>query len=352
MTISRISFKHLLPAIVGVASLVAVATSSANEKYRDERATSIDEIYEIIERGLPSTISDNNSALAKQLLTIKPGRPLLENLNLDVLLDSLFDSNPETQGKCDLRASEFDCIAASGEKAGRGAYAQLQVNRKNSEANVRFAKRPEADGKLVPATIGDREAYERAVALLTKSFALSTAEIPVAPKTARNPYPVRTVNIALAQSEKPQKIVAVEKLVSLPRGLYAGELGWLPGPGEWTVALNDQGVNMASVRNWADMSRYGEGLRAENIKSRTDLVEELVERFKHEGVEKLASANSHLAIVRLEGAEVPVPVLRVFAAPQDEDLTEEQQAELVSSAGVVFDIPLFAKYDESSQSND
>lgn len=352
MILKNMTVKKMLPVLVGVTGLFTVTAGYANEKNREERATTTDEIYQIIERGLPTTLRDDNSGLAKQLLAVKPTGPLTANLKLDTLVESLFETKPTTQGKCDLRAGEVDCVAALGERAGRGAYSQLHVNSKNSETNVRFGKRPAADGSLVEATLADRDAYERAVALLSKSFALSASDIPVAPKTARNPYPVRTVKVALAQSDKPQKTVAVEKLVTLPRGVYAGELGWLPGPGEWSVSLDDRGINMASVRNWADMSRYGEGLRAENIKSRSDLVEELVERFKHEGVEKLASANSHIAIVRLEGAEVPVPVLRVFAAPQDRDLSEEEQADLVSSAGVVFDLPLFAKYDESLKIDD
>lgn len=352
MKISRNTFKPLIATLIGAASLFSIAASHANDKYREERATSVDEIYQIIERGLPVTLGDDNSALAKQLLSVKPTGPLTNNLQLDTLVTTFFANKPVTQGNCELRSQNVNCTAALGEKAGKGAYSQLRVNTRNSETNVRFAKRSAADSPLAEVTLGDREAYERALALVSKSFALGTSDIPVAPKNARNPYPVRTINVALAQSEKPQKIVAVEKLVTLPRGVYAGELGWLPGPGEWSVSLDNLGINTASVRNWADMSRYGEGLRAENIKSRKDLVEELVERFQHEGIEKLASANSHIAIVRLEGAEVPVPVLRVYAAPQVRSLTEEQQAEVVSSAGVVLDLPLFAQYDERVKSDD
>ena len=52
------------------------------------------------------------------------------------------------------------------------------------------------------------------------------------------------------------------------------------------------------------------------------------------------AANSLLAVSLPSGAESPMPVLRVYASAQPDDLSEEEQARVVFSAGVAFEIPL------------
>lgn len=338
------------PIVIFISALVffstPLTTTAQEERPREERATSVDEMVAIVEKGLPNLISDNNADLVEALLSPRLGKSFNDAFDVDFVAKKLFvNGEPESQ-RCD--ETKRVCEFVDGDASGQGEYSKLSVLEGPAAMSVRFVHRPKESDKVVSTKLSDKSAYDIASTLLTDTLGVPSEEIPIAPSSALYPLPVKTVNLAFSNGEGENKTMPVEKLVKIQRGLYVGgNLGWVPGPGKMSVVLNEAGVSSAVVRGWADMSRYGEGLSSRNAKSRSQLVEELVTRFQKEGILRLHSARSLLAVGLPEGASAPVPVLRVFASAQPRDLEETSQASVVSSAGVVFDIPLIALKDDN-----
>lgn len=331
-----------------VAGLLAVAIS-ANAKedpVRDEKQLSRAEMYNIVEKGLPEVLSEDNYEIAAALLTPRLGQPLVERFDRDAAVKTLFPHKQSTQEECSEKSRQ--CDITEGSAAGRGAFAKLSILHTDRASDIRFVQRPEQTDKFLPTELSDKQAYDLAQNLLVNTLGVPKEEIAIAPRGAKNPYPVKTVNMAFANGKGDDQVIPVEKLISMSRGLHAGHLGWVPGPGKLTIALNEEGVSTLAVRNWADMSDYGKDLDARKAKSRSQLVAELVSRFEREGITHLNSARSLLAISLPEGAESPVPVLRVYAAAQPRDLDESSQAKTLSTAGVVLELSLIAKDDDYS----
>ncbi|MBX2848697.1 MAG: hypothetical protein KTR16_10265 [Acidiferrobacterales bacterium] len=341
------SRKSILSSISAFALLTSAMTSTAQDELpREERLTSPDEMFAIVEQGLPKIITEDNSELLSVMLSPRLGKPLKDVFDLDVAEKRLFPSQ-DTQRECDEKSRS--CEITEGIAEGSGSYSKLAVIDDGAAMSVRFSRRDEQSEKIVSTKMDDISAYGIASNLLVETLGVPVEEIPVAPSNAKYPLPVKTVNLSLSDGEGKNQTIPVDKLVKIQRGLYFGRsLGWLPGPGKISVALNESGISSAVVRSWADMSRYGENLDARDAKSRSELVEELVTRFQREGIARVHSARSMLAVALPAGASSPIPVLRVFASAQPRDLDEKSQASVVSSAGVVIDLPLIAAVDDQA----
>ncbi|SMF53934.1 hypothetical protein SAMN02745866_03406 [Alteromonadaceae bacterium Bs31] len=343
------------------AFVVAIAASAmlstlvqAGEETREERLLSSKEIARLIDAGMHDRITENNVELVSAMLNPKIGDSLNKTLNLDLIAEELFEgAKPSIDGNCyDSRFDLKKCEMTAGEAAGKGAYAKLAFASDKSKTSLRYAKRSDAVDLPKPVKLSDAEAYKGALSLAVETFGVSEVEIPRAPAKSKNPYPVKTVNLATSKGKGVSSDIPVQKLVTIQRGLYVEKLGWIPGPGRLSVSFNSDGLNAAALRSWADMSEYGHDIDPRKAKSRAELVEELTTLFQKEGVAKLDSARSLLAVSLPTGAESPIPVLRVFASAQPSELSEKEQANVVSSAGVVFEIPLVASDDAMSSSDD
>ncbi len=340
--------------IIAFASMFLAAAVQAGEENREEKTLSSREIAKLIDFGMPEYLTENNVELVAAMLNPKLGDSLSKKLNLDVVAEEFFEGKKTNiEGNCyDSRFDLKNCELSAGDAAGKGAFSKLSLRHDHAKTSLRFAKRPEQREKPEPVELSDARAYKQALRLFTETIGVSELEIPVAPVTAKNRYPVKTVNLAASRGKGAETIIPVQKLVNIQRGLYVDKLGWIPGPGQLAVSFNSEGINAAVVRSWADMSEYGRELNAKNAKSRSQLVEELSDLLQKEGIGKLDSANSLLAVSLPSGAESPMPVLRVYASAQADDLSEEEQARVVSSAGVVFEIPLIHSDDSTRSSDD
>jgi len=345
----------LLNALI-VAAAASVALGSvvhAGEETREENIASPKDIARLLDAGMPEPLSDNNVELVSAMLKPQLGKSWKKSLDLDLISEQLFDGKkPQIDGNCYGNRFDFsECKMTAGEAAGKGDYTKLAFVDSKAKTSLRFAKRTVADDVPKRVTMSNAEAYKKAINLVVETFGISEVEIPVAPTNAKQPYPVKTVNLATSTGKGVSSDIPVQKLVSIQRGLHVDKLGWIPGPGRLTLSFTANGLNAAAVRSWADMSEYGQNVDPRKAKSRTELIEELTTLLQKEGIGKLHSARSLLAVSLPTGAESPVPVLRVFASAQADDLTEKEQANVVSSAGVVFEIPLVAS-DDSLQGSD
>lgn len=346
--------KNMILAGLLIASCVT-NTALSQEIKRQDTSLSAREIRALIERGLPETLSEDNTALAASLLSAKIGEPVQAALEPERLAAKLFEGRQATMsdGCLESTRAKADCLIMAGEASGPGEFLRLAVRFDEQELNVKFDKRDPDTAPLPSAKLSDADAYKQALEILRGSLAVNPVEIPQAPSDAKNPFPVRSINVAAAVDAKPTRVATVEKLVKIQRGLYAGDkLGWVPGPGQFIMRIDDRGINGLSLRDWANLERYGRGLNPSGAKSRSELVTELTERLQREGISQVTSVNSVIAVAKLDSADSPVPVLRAFVTAQPADLPEEAQARVLSSAGVVLEVPLIAPKDDDQEGDD
>ncbi|GLS24748.1 hypothetical protein [Marinibactrum halimedae] len=343
MTIKNTFLQFALTGI-GLSLLTQTALAQINEADRQEKILSKAALSRLISAGLPETITENNTELAAVLLKPKLGDPLSKTLNIDHVIETVFENARDIKksGNCSILPSK--CEITAGDINGKEAFSILNYENNGTQTQLRFVKRGSADQLPETMKIDDREVFEQAMAFVDNVFKIAPENIPKPPSSAKNRLPVKTVNLSVSSEDKRgqrrTETTPVEKFVQFQRGFQVETLGWVPGPGELALQYDAKGLNVAVIQGWSSMEEYGRNLNPRNAKSRSTLIEEIASRFQREGIGHLSSARSHLAITQLPGDESPIPVLRIYAAAQPNDLTEEEQAKVVSSAGVVMDIAL------------
>jgi hypothetical protein len=340
-----------LPATL-TACLFLTSNAHAETTPVPETTPNRDELLKLIEGALPDVIKEDNSKLVDTLKNVRLGTPLSKSFNPTAASAKLFGrTKTKLSANClklvtatgDL--DRRDCTISVGSEKGRGAYSQLEFRKNLSLGDIRFLKR-RADGpvnlkNLKPVTLADGDAYKSALDFLTSTFGLDTAEIPTPPADAKNPFPVKNIRMGWTGESGRTQSIPVEKMVSLKRGFQVSFDGTnLAGPigyGEAVVVLDDAGVQQAIVKNWQDVLPHPR-LEASRAKSRSTLVQEIADDLSAVSQGPVASMKTRLMLASLpqdNGVGYLLPAVQLTVAPQARDLSEEQQAQVVSSAGFV-----------------
>jgi hypothetical protein len=178
--------------------------------------------------------------------------------------------------------------------------------------DLMFAKRaafnPNATTVPPSAKLSDADAYDQALKFMDL-VGVPRSDIPVAPKGAKNPLPVRSLEAA-AEDDKggTSARVVVHKMVTLPRALVVpGGLLQDPAtgivlqhvlaPGVATLAISDGGVQYARLDGWAD-APMDPKLDPRQAKSSSELINEITDDLYGEGVRKVGSLSILISLRR------------------------------------------------------
>ncbi len=273
-----------------------------------QTAGSYEELHAAIARALPPVIGKDNAELAKKLQSIKIDGAISKNFDSAKVAKSFFGrSTPSSAPDCRSavttqgEADEALCELTAGQRDDpTGAFVFMGFNKNPGQGNFKFIKRPafKPDSTTIPTSVKltDAAAYENALKFLDL-VGVPRSEIGVAPTGAKNPLPVRSLAIGATQEGRANPIV-IGKVVSIPRsfavpgGLFKGpngeELDRVIAPGGASIVLDDSGVQIAQIDDWAD-GQIDPKLDARLAKSSDALVDEIAQDLYNEGVRKVGT---------------------------------------------------------------
>ena len=314
-----------------------------------------DEIVKMLDAELPRYLTENNEELVAKLLKPRLGTPLSKSFNRGMVVKDIFGRTPPTYDPTCARTStqtgEPDpgrCIASRGDKAGGGAYTELQFSKNLGFGDIKIFRRPVdpilSPASLKPVRLGDQEAYKIAMEYLVGVLGLPPEEIPPAPPNARNPFPVKTLNLGFDSEKGERGQVAIQKVAMIQRGLLVDidpELPFVPGPGHAMVVMDDTGIRGAKVQGWSELVPNPR-LDPKQAKSRSELIAEITKDLLQEVQAPIASMKFQIRIEGVpDGSRMAIiPCVRMSVSPLMADPTEEQQQNQWTTAGMVMDYEL------------
>lgn len=344
------------------ACLLFSAGAQAETTNPQEPAPSREELNRLIEGALPEVITEDNVGLVTAFTDamkrqLEATTPLSKGFDPTVAGAKIFgDQKPRLSPDClklittagDL--SRSDCSMFVGNEKGTGAFTHMKYSRNLGLGNIRYLQRASDKAfslkNLKPVTIPDADAYKQAMAFLGNVFGLDADEIPTPPSDAKNLYPVKTVNMGWGKEARGNKSIALEKMVFLKRGFMfsyplSGRTFQIAGPignGEARVIVGDAGVQQAMVANWQDAALHP-GLESKRAKTRSQLVSEISEDLMANSQGPISSMKSRFVYELVQqqnnATGLLLPAVQVSVSPLNKDLSEEQQAQVVSSAGFI-----------------
>lgn len=298
--------RHALPATLG-AALLALSPLLAQAQTADPKEL----LRAAIANSLRPMLGDSSATVVERVMTIKPDGALSRNFDLGRVTSAVFGRQAANFAP-DCRttttsAKEPDgglCLVEAGSRDSEtGAYTMLAFSKNIGAGDVMFARRaafnPGSTTLPPSAKLSDADAYGQALKFLDL-LGVPRSEIPVPPKDAKNPLPVRSLE-AGAEDEKGSVAarVVVHKMVTLPRafvvpgGLLRDPnsgvvLSHVIAPGGATLAVTDAGVQFARLDGWSD-AQMDPKLDPRRAKSTNELINEITDDLYGEGVRRVGS---------------------------------------------------------------
>lgn len=313
----------------------------------------------MLDQALPrEIITQDNQKLVARLLSAKLGTPLSESFSQSVAIKSIWprggfkmssDCRTSTTSEGDIDPGE--CSVIQGTPSSGSLFKELRFSKNMVLGNVSYLYR-EAVKEINPDNLSgikmtDREAYEKALSFLSEVFGLTRDEIPVAPEDSKMPLPVKTIAMGWGNEKGETGNVPVEKIVMLQRGLavdFPEEPrlnNWLPGPGRAMVILDDTvGVKEAVIRNWMELKPHPNA-SPQNAKTRSELLDEMTQDLVNYNKGPVESVNIRIALSAVpsepsaSAVGLLLPVIQVLVSPVSDDLDEEAQARVWTTAGFI-----------------
>jgi len=298
--------RHAFPATLG-AALLAMSPLLVQAQTADPKEL----LRAAIANSLRPMLGDSSATVVERVMTIKPDGALSRNFDLGRVTSAVFGRQAANFAP-DCRttttsAKEPDgglCLVEAGSRDSEtGAYTMLAFSKNIGAGDVMFARRaafnPGSTTLPPSAKLSDADAYGQALKFLDL-LGVPRSEIPVPPKDAKNPLPVRSLE-AGAEDEKGSVAarVVVHKMVTLPRafvvpgGLLRDPttgviLSHVIAPGGATLAVTDAGVQFARLDGWSD-AQMDPKLDPRRAKSTNELINEITDDLYGEGVRRVGS---------------------------------------------------------------
>jgi hypothetical protein len=302
MTPIRLAF----PATLG-AALLALSPLLAHAQTADPKEL----LRAAIASSLRPMLGDSSATVVERVMTIKPDGAISRNFDLGRVTSAVFGRQaanfaPDCRSTS-TSAKEPDgglCVVEAGNRESEtGAYTMLAFSKNIGAGDLMFTRRaafnPGSTTLPPSAKLSDADAYGQALKFLDL-LGVPRSEIPLPPKDAKNPLPVRSLE-AGAEDEKGGTAarVVVHKMVTLPRafvvpgGLLRDPttgviLSHVIAPGGATLAVTDAGVQFARLDGWSD-AQLDPKLDPRRAKSTSELINEITDDLYGEGVRKVGS---------------------------------------------------------------
>lgn len=298
-----------------VLALSAWLPSTAQAQSRED--VDLEQLRAIVGAQLGPLMPEGSSALVEKLSSVKPDGAISRSFRPAEVSKALFGRvTPQAAPDCNstsTNAGEPDgglChISAGSRDAPRGAYTVLSYSKQIGLGHISFMRREAFDpaSTALPSEVklDDREAYAQALAFL-ELLGVPKSEIPQPPSDAKNPLPVRTLEVGYASADgRERRVIPVQKVVQIPRAFEIQDLYVNPAsgqrlnhalvPGSATVVLDDRGVQMARVNGWAD-AQMDPSVDPKLAKSVQDLVDEIAQDLYAQGVRQPSSVSVRLGL--------------------------------------------------------
>ena len=211
-------------------------------------------------------------------------------------------SKEPDQGRCIMHVGAPDSPT--------GAYSMLSFSKTSGLGDITFLRRPAFDPASTdlpkPVRLTDAAAYQGALRFLDL-LGISRSHIPVPPPGVKNPLPVRSLVVGSEQDPgKDSTRIAVQKVINfqrafvVPGGLFKDPTTGIPldhvlAPGEATIVIDDNGVQLADLQGWSD-SPMDSTIDPALAKTTADLVDEITDDLYAEGVRKVGSLSILIAL--------------------------------------------------------
>jgi len=296
----RIRLLVIAAALMAGPAIVKAQTADAREALRAA-----------VSAQLRPLLGDSAAGVVERLKGVKPDGAISRNFNPATVSKAVFGrAAANVAPDCSTtqtRTKEPDpgrCVIQTGSPdAPAGAYAMLSFSKNVGIGDITYLRRPAFDPKGTalpsPVKLSDADAYADALKFLDL-LGVPRSEIPIAPRGASNPLPVRSLLIGVEQDPgkdatriEVQKVVNFQRAFVVPGGLFKDpatgvELTHVLAPGEVTVAIDDGGVQFADVQGWSD-AQMDSKLDPSLAKTTPELVDEIVDDLFAEGVRKTGS---------------------------------------------------------------
>lgn len=306
MTPIRSTHPAKLNATLG-AALLALSPLLAQAQTADPKEL----LRAAIANSLRPMLGDSSATVVERVMTIKPDGAISRNFDLGRVTSAVFGRQaanfaPDCRSTT-TSAKEPDgglCVVEAGSRDSEtGAYTMLAFSKNIGAGDLMFTRRAAFNPGSITlppsAKLSDADAYGQALKFLDL-LGVPRSEIPMPPKDAKNPLPVRSLE-AGAEDEKGSVAarVVVHKMVTLPRafvvpgGLLRDPttgviLSHVIAPGGATLAVTDAGVQFARLDGWSD-AQMDAKLDPRRAKSTNELINEITDDLYGEGVRKVGS---------------------------------------------------------------
>lgn len=289
--------------ILAAAGLALLSQAHAQSSARELRAA--------LAESLPPYLGQDNTELAKKLLSVKIEGGISRGFDAAKVGKQLFGRAqalpaPDCTTKLTTQqeADEGLCVNENGKRDDpTGAYTVLAFSKNIGKGTVLFAKRPSfnptGEPNIKPVRLTDTQAYDQALKFL-ELVGVPKSEIPVPPVGAN--LPVRSLAVGGGEKEELASMRSViSKVVKLPRafvvpgGIYKDPRSGIVlehaiAPGSATIMLNDSGLQSALVDEWSD-AQIDPKLDARYAKSANALLDEIAEDLFAEGVREVGNVS-------------------------------------------------------------
>jgi len=303
---------HLAVVAAAVAALLP-ATASAQTPTREDLRLAV---AAALDRALP----DGSAAAVERVLRIRPDGMISTGFDLGRASRAVFGRTlPSAAPDCrtlQTPVGEPDpglCVLSSGQRDDlSGAYRMLAYSKHIAYGDIRVVQRPafvpNSGASPPPLRLGDQAAVDAALAFLGL-LGVPASEIPRAPVGAPRPLPVRTLTVG-SEAERGvdatrtdlYKVVSIQRAFEVPGGLHRDRdtgimVTQVPAPGTALLALDDAGVQFASVEGWSD-AQIDPGADPRRAKSHDELVVEITDDLYNEGVREVGLLSILVALRR------------------------------------------------------
>ncbi len=355
--------------IVSLLLVLLLTASRADETTPSvEAETTLEDWIRLVDGVLPTeVIREKNSDFVAKLLSPVLGDPLSKTFNLEKAIPSLFEQKGLSwERSCFKRMTDAgeisrgDCRIYQGKASGEGSYRELSFSKHMALGNIGYHNRTALKNvtadELIPIRMSDREAYDGAIYFLNTVFGVSLDEMPIPPKGAI--LPVKTVALGIVNEKGISRSVSVEKIVKLKRGLFVGagdNLDWVPGPGQAFLVLDDTAVKEVVIRAWQEVVPHPDA-HPEYAKSRSELIDEMSRDLFENSNGPTEALNVTFILsaeeLRGDGVGLLLPTVRISVSPVPDDLSEEEQGKMFTTAGFVRDYCLVHMMEASEESQE
>jgi hypothetical protein len=260
---------------------------------------------------------DDARNVVERIAAVKPDGAISRNFDAVALSKLWFGPRTVPNPAPDCRttqtaAGEFDqglCLLEVGrreaDQSGKSpAYSMLAYSKNVGLGDIVLARRAAGMAEPTPAKVTDAAAYELARKFIDQ-VGVPKSEVPMPPQDF---LPVRSLAIGTPSDAGGSTRMTIQKVVSFPRAFAVpGGFPWLKdprtgqvlghviAPGGATVAVNDGGVQFASIEGWSD-AQMDPNLDPKTAKSVPELTDEITEDLYGEGVRKVGSLSVLIAL--------------------------------------------------------